>query len=126
MDLNDGLLVWNDDERDTSDIYNIYKRNGKEFKDEEDEYIPIYKILKELYDEEKEALYNNSDYESGYYLKYDNNEYFNDYSDNDEEYDVYSDDYYIDEELNGSSAKHELESNNEIYDKLIYDKFYYY
>ena len=120
MDLKDGGLVWNDDERDTSDIYNIYKRNSKEFKDE-DEYIPIYKILKELYDEEKEALYHNSDYESEYYLKYDNNEYFNDYSENDEkEYDVYSDDYYIDEDLN------DIESNNEIYDKLIYDKFYYY
>lgn len=127
MDLKDEHeLVWNDDDRDTSDIYSIYKnKNNKELVDlNDDEYIPAYKIVKQLYDNEKEELYNlynNSEYEVD--LKSD--EHFTDYSDYDDiDDDTYSDDYYICEDFND---KNKTESyNNDIYDKLIYDKFYYY
>jgi hypothetical protein len=52
-------FIWNDNERDTSDTY-ILLKNKKPVNEKETKYISIYKILKNLYDEEnKNILYVN-------------------------------------------------------------------
>ena len=123
MELKNERFVWNDDDRDTSDIYDIYKKHEL-ITDEE--YIPVYKIIKQLYDDDKYGLYiQNIDCESNFNLKHDEylSDYSHDYSDNDElEDDINFEDYYINDEFYDKTESY----NNEIYDKLIYDKFHYY
>lgn len=43
---------WNDDDRDTT-----YIGCTRKTYDDEEEYVPVFKILKEMYDEDKEAMY---------------------------------------------------------------------
>lgn len=63
---------WNDDERDTKDYLQYYEdRIGD--KSPWVDYIPVYKVLKELYDDEKKALYH---YDSLSSDEYEENDYF--------------------------------------------------
>jgi hypothetical protein len=108
--------TWNDDDRDISDMP-IYTR--KTYKIDKDKFIPIRNILKELYDEEKEALYINCDSSNNYSVK-NNYAVKNNYN----EYDQ----YYSDNDYDSSD---EDESNIEIndtdfFENLVYNKFCYY
>jgi len=118
---------WNDDERDTSDLYDIYKNKKKEaVKMEYDEYIPIYKIIKEFYDEEKEAPYlctnfhdkkiTHSEYSMSSSFDFD----YDDIDDNYEEELQCEDDY-----SNGEYSSN-FSEDDEIYENNIYKKFCYY
>ena len=67
---------WNDDDR-KNDYISYYDRK-------EDEYVPVYKILKEMYDEDKANLYI-YDTEEEYHYKY-GQYYFDKYCDYYNEY----------------------------------------
>lgn len=114
------LSIWNDDDRDTSDMP-IYPSRKNDIADEEDEYIPIYKILKELYEEEQEALYIHDRTDIYNYYKPNNNSYYYDESD-----DYYSsndcDDNYDDDESETISEN----SDDEFFENMVYNKFCYY
>lgn len=115
---------WNDDERDTSDLYDIYKNKKREaVKMEYDEYIPIYKIIKEFYDEEKEALYLCTNHDKKIpYQEYSMSSSFDydDYDDNSDEEHQYEDEY-----SNGEYSS-DFSEDDEIYENNIYKKFCYY
>jgi hypothetical protein len=84
---------WNDDERDIHDYISYHNGNNEK-------YIPVYQIMKEYYDEEKERIYNidlskeytnafeciweeyweSTRYFNGYYSDY-SNDNLSDYSD---------------------------------------------
>lgn len=121
--------IWNDDERDTSDL--SYNRNR--YYIEEDIYIPIHKILKEMYEEEENNKFNSN------YIGYSF----------DEEYDYYFDEERDEErereregEGEGGGGREEGEENNEdfnesnqiiikeyneeVLDNIIYNKLCYY
>jgi hypothetical protein len=72
---------WVDDERDTRNYIRYYT----EKKDENIDYVPVYKIMKEYYDEEKNAIYRSESFSS--------NEY-SDYNEYEQEYGEYYRDYY--------------------------------
>ena len=55
---------WNDDDRDTKDIITYYDDRISSYKDE---YIPVYQIMKEYYDEQKYELCSNSSQENSNY-----------------------------------------------------------
>jgi hypothetical protein len=73
---------WNDDERDTKTYIPYHDCKGDE-RYASYEYIPVYKIMKELYDEERYALCTESNDEYDLYFREDS--YicdFSDYNDN--------------------------------------------
>lgn len=53
---------WNDDERSTKGYVPTYHDYDKE--DKYTEYIPVFKVMKEYYDEEKRALYRSNSWSS--------------------------------------------------------------
>jgi hypothetical protein len=57
---------WNDDERNTKDYIQYYEdRSTKErYADDSINYVPVFKVMKEYYDEEKKALCRNSSFSS--------------------------------------------------------------
>jgi hypothetical protein len=118
------LSIWNDDDRDTS-YMPIYPSRKNDIIDEEDEYIPIHKILKELYDEEKEALYvyNRTDiynyYKPNNYIYYydESDDYYYSSDDCDDNYDNYDDD---------ESETISENSDDEFFENMVYNKFCYY
>lgn len=111
MDTYISKYIWNDDDRDTSEILSrLNKKNEK--------FISINKILKEMYNENEndknksETIYvNNNIYE----IQDDNLLLCNDYVENIE--------YNSSDDENTSE---EEEYNDEVLDNLIYNKVYYY
>ena len=110
---------WNDDDRDVS--YVTYKCSKPV---EEDEYIPVYRIIKEMYDEDKEAMYCTDDSHS-----YSSYQCFRNYDDEwmseDDRSDVSDADDYEDDD---SSVGNESTTvpQNEIFEDYVYKRFCYY
>ena len=107
------MPVWNDDERDISDMPIYHKSEYV------DEFIHIHKILKELYEEENDIMYINLDPSDPC-------------EDFEEEYYDYDDEYYSDDEyeINSIDSEEDYESRIEdigdYFENLVYNKFYYY
>lgn len=55
-------VPWNDDERSTTGY--VPTRHESNEEDKYVEYIPVFKVMKEYYDEEKKALYRNNSWSS--------------------------------------------------------------
>lgn len=115
--------VWDDDERGPHKM--PYNENCK--REKEEEYVPIWKILKEYYDEEKEKLYVTSSspprlgaFNATCYDEDDEYEYECEYEC---EYEP-SDEYYEEEE-EIPKEKSQVEEIGDIIEKEIYKKFSY-
>lgn len=113
MDTYISKYIWNDDDRDTSEILSrLNKKNEK--------FISINKILKDMYNEndknKNETIYlNNNIYE----IQDDNLLLCNDYY-------VENIEYNSSDDENTNSNSEEEEYNDEVLDNLIYNKVYYY
>lgn len=105
---------WNDDDRALSFVR--YSDNTRK----DDEYVPIWRILKEMYEEDKEAMYINS---NTYIETPTRNESYEDltYLDNDSSY-WKSDDEASECEDDVS----ESQENEDVLENMVYKKFCYY
>jgi len=112
---------YNDDERDTSDIW-IYSRKNLNFKNlpaNEGEFIPICNLFKELHEEEKEKLYAKDQYLEKIIES------------------QQIDDYYDDEIISNIQESESQDNDNnlelcdftqkckDVFDNLVYNKFFY-
>lgn len=106
---------WNDDDRDISSFKFLSISSGPE-----EEYIPIHKILKELYDEERDALYCHT---PDVYFNYSEENIASNYNDNISSYDD-----ILSEEDGSDTYDYESSENEEEYtiDDMVYKKFWYY
>lgn len=86
---------WNDDDR-KNDYISYYDNK-------EEEYVPVYKILKEMYDEDKAKLYNYK-LDEEYQYKY-GQDYFNKYCD-------YYNEYYS--QINDSYTPSSVDSETDV------------
>jgi hypothetical protein len=110
---------WIDDDRDVR--YTMF-RDTSNTKSQEDEFIPISKILKELYEEEKERLYYCSTPGSVSERSTAYDDSYNEYYGYEEEYsDDASESSYEDE-----SDDFEEDSLHDAVDNMVYKKFCYY
>lgn len=110
---------WNDDDR-KNDYISYYNRK-------EEEYVPVYKILKEMYDEDKANLYiydteeeyqykygqfcftKYCEYYSEYYSEY-NSIYYDNHKVSNVDIDTYDEDVVV---QNNNTIESEIEKNND-------------
>lgn len=110
VDDNTYDIYWDDDER-SKKMINYYKKNNTV----EEKFIPISKILKELYDEEKDILYCNDSSEYSFTT-------FHSYIySSDEEYSDYEEDIeYITSEAEVSDKYNQNENITDLVNKFYY------
>lgn len=115
---------WNDDDRDTKDIITYY---DDRISSRKDEYIPVYQIMKEYYDEQKYELCSNSSQENFNY-KYCWEEYESD-TDRETEFSIDASNFSQsdDESTNKDSADNldQVEDEVEVEDTVVDNKFVY-
>jgi hypothetical protein len=102
-------MSWNDNDRDVLDMLIDCKDN--------DNFISMHKILKDLYDEENEIMYINP---------LDSNDNFDEYN-YDEDY-LEDEEYYLEDDYNIKDSEYEwnIEDIGEYFENLVYNNFYYY
>jgi hypothetical protein len=108
--------MWTDDERSTSfmSTYNNMKNNNCD-------YVPVWKVIKEMYDEDKQALYcfvDNKDYNSSLDLHY--CDYYSDVSTDYSDEEGYASDIEDDTESQTDSAVTSNEELDEYNNKYLY------
>lgn len=113
--------MWSDDERSTT------YRTIKTDQNSTTNYVPVWKVLKQMYDEDKEALYCFSNNKNRDQYKEKDTESvasWEDYYYSSEDHDILSDDYYSgDDETYTSDADDSSSSTDESVDcnnKFIY------
>jgi hypothetical protein len=115
--------IWNDDERDTSTYipYRACERTDSY------EYIPVYKIMKEYYEEEMYALYANAYDDTEW--NYDEGEYFNlehyEFQDGMSDVEPCKDSITSNDDCEGSSTIEDEATSNPLNNNIHFNRYCY-